>query len=86
MADAIAVDMLIQVHGSLGEGFYPSKVEGVITQDEEMNLWAFICDVLHRGEANGPNGFWPKVHSPIISSHQNWTQCCSQHLPGLAGL
>ena len=86
MADAIAVDMLIQVHGSLGEGFYSSKVEGVLTQDEEINLWAFICDVLHREEANGPNGLWPQVHSLIISGHQNWTQFSSQYLPGLAGL
>ena len=86
MADAIAVDMLIQVHRYLGEGCYPSKAEGVITRDEDINLVAFICDVLHRGEANGPNEFWPEVYSPIISDHQNWTQFCSQYLPGLVGL
>ena len=54
MADAILVDLLTLVHGSLGEEFHQPKVEGVITQNEEMHLWPFICDGLYRREANSP--------------------------------
>ena len=48
MADAIVVDLLTLVHGSLGEEFHQPKVEGVITQNEEMHLWPY------RREANSP--------------------------------
>ena len=61
---ATLLPWLIQVHGSLGEGFHKPKVEGVITQDEKINLWLFICDgsVKHFG------------HSFAFDAHKIWNE------------